>query len=101
MWFVSRIAEADYGCEERMPGKPLMALVTLESDDGRKSQFEVAEEWLMHQGIEEGDEWPEDIDGPDGESEKAIKMSAWMDNYMDALREMDEELPEEQNEKGD
>ena len=41
MWVVSRIAEADYGCEERMPGEPLMALVTLESDDGRECQFEV------------------------------------------------------------
>ena len=46
MWFVSRIAEADYGCEERMPGEPLMALVTLESDDGRECQFEVSEDWL-------------------------------------------------------
>ena len=89
MWCVSRIEEADYGCEERMPGEPLMALVTLESDNGRECQFEVAEEWLCNQGIDEGDEWPEDIDGPDEAAEKA----AWMDNYMDALREMEEELP--------
>ena len=27
----------------------------------------------------------------DEDSEKAIKMSAWMDNYMDALKEMDED----------
>lgn len=91
MWFVSRIAEADYGCEERMPGEPLMALVTLQSDDGRECRFEVAEEWLSNQEIDEGDEWPEDIDKPDEDSEKAIKMSALMANYMDALREMDED----------
>lgn len=91
MWYVSRIEEADYGCEERMPGEPLLALVTLESDDGRECQFEISEDWLLHQEIEEGDEWPEDIDGPDKDSEKAINMSAWMDNYMDALRKMDEE----------
>ena len=91
MWFVSRIAEADYGCEERMPGEPLMALVTLESDDGRERRFEVSEDWLCNQGIDEGDEWPEDPDEPDEDSQKATIMSAWMDNYMDALREMDED----------
>lgn len=60
MWYVSRIEEADYGCEERMPGEPALVLVTLESDDGRECRFEVSEEWLMNQGIDEGDEWPED-----------------------------------------
>lgn len=94
MWYVCRIEEADYGCEERMPGEPLLALVTLESDDGRECQFEVSEDWLSNQGIEEGDEWSDDIDGADKGSEKAINMSVWMDNYMDALREMDEELSE-------
>ncbi|MGN0414258.1 MAG: hypothetical protein ACI4FX_02055 [Agathobacter sp.] len=88
MWYVSRIAEADYGCEERMPGEPLMALVTLESDDGRECRFEVPEDWLEYQKIEEGDEWPEDIDKPDEESKTAVKMASWMDNYMEALREM-------------
>ena len=55
MWFVSKIEEADYGCEERMPGEPLMALVSLESDDGRVCQLEVSEDWLYIQGLEEGD----------------------------------------------
>ena len=31
----------------------------MECDDGRACQFEVSEDWLMYQGIEEGDEWPE------------------------------------------
>ena len=56
MWFVSKIEEADYGCEERMPGEPLMALVILESDDGRVCQLEVPEDWLYIQGLEEGDD---------------------------------------------
>ena len=90
MWYVSRIEEADYGCEERMPGEPLMALVTLVCDDGRECQFEVSEDWLAYQGIEEGDEWPEDLDEADKDSEKAKMMSAWMENYLDALGEMDE-----------
>lgn len=61
MRIISRIKEADYGCEERMPGEPLMALVTVESNDGRTRQFEVSEDWLCKQGIDEGDEWSEDI----------------------------------------
>ena len=48
MWYVRRIEEADYGCEERMPGEPLMALITLEYDDGRECQFEASEDWLMY-----------------------------------------------------
>ena len=90
MWNVSRIEEADYGCEERMPGEPLMALVTLECDDGRECQFEVSEDWLAYQGIDEGDEWPEDLDEADKDSKKAEMMSAWMENYLDALGEMEE-----------
>lgn len=35
MWTVTRIDEADYGCEERMPGEPLLVLITIECDDGR------------------------------------------------------------------
>ena len=68
-----------------------MVLITLESDDGRECKFEVAEDWLISQGIDEGDEWPEDIDEADEDSIKAKMMSAWMDNYMDALKEMDED----------
>ena len=75
MWNVSRIEEADYGCEERMPGEPLMALVTLECDDGRECQFEVSEDWLAYQGIDEGDEWPEDLDEADKDAKKAEMMS--------------------------
>lgn len=47
MWRVSRIDEADFGCEERMPGEPLMVLVTIESDDGRTMQMECAEDFLI------------------------------------------------------
>ena len=90
MWTIARIDDTDYGCEERMLGEPLMALVTLVCDDGRECQFEVSEDWLMYQGIEEGDEWPEDLDEADKDAKKAEMMSAWMENYLDALSEMDE-----------
>ena len=89
MWYVKRIDEADYGCEERMPGEPLKLLVTLESDEGSTTQFEVAEGWLVSQGINEGDEWAENLDEPDKTIEKAMKISDFMDNYLDALAEME------------
>jgi hypothetical protein len=30
MWTIAKIEEADYGCEERLPGEPRMLLITLE-----------------------------------------------------------------------
>lgn len=91
MWTVIEIAEADYGCEERMPGEPLMALVTLQCDDGRVCQFEAAENWLSIQGIEEGDEWPEDPDEVSDEESRALSQEEWMYRYYDAVEELNEQ----------
>lgn len=92
MWIIKRIDEADYGCEERLPGEPLMVLVTLENDLGQIMQFEIAEEWLLLQGVDEGDEWPEDIDEEDQEAIKANEQFEWMENYSKALQELEEGL---------
>lgn len=62
MWTIARIDDADYGCEERLPGEPLMVLVTIEHEDGKRLQFEVKDDWLMEQGLDEGDEWTGDIE---------------------------------------
>lgn len=62
MWTIARIDDADYGCEERLQGEPLMVLVTIEREDGKRLQFEVKDDWLMEQGLDEGDEWTEDIE---------------------------------------
>lgn len=85
MWTVSRIEESDFGCEERLPGEPLMVLVTIESDDGRECQFECADNYLVSMGIDEGDEWPEDIEEIEAEEMRLQNMSDWMDGYYDAL----------------
>ena len=53
MWTIKRIDEADFGCEERLPGEPLMVLVSLECDDGRMLQLEVADNWLTMQELDE------------------------------------------------
>lgn len=88
MWTISRIDEADFGCEERLPGEPLMVLITIESDDGRVVQFEVADNWLTMQGLDEGDEWPENLDEEDPESARAEEQARWMENYYKALEEI-------------
>lgn len=91
MWTIKRIDEADFCCEERMPGEPLMVLVTLECDDGREEQLEVADQWLTMMGLDEGDEWPEELaEAADSQVEQINKQSQWMDNYLDALEEMEE-----------
>ena len=90
MWTISRIDEADYGCEERLPGEPLMLLITLENEAEEVIQFEVAENWIEMQGLDEGDEWPEDIETEDEESVNAENQARWMENYYRALQEMEE-----------
>lgn len=89
MWRISRIDEADFGCEERLPGEPLLLLVTLESEEGQLIRFEVAENWLELQGLDEGDEWPEDIEC-DETGEMAANQSQWMENYYQAVEELED-----------
>ena len=90
MWTISRIDEADYGCEERLPGEPLMLLITLENEAKEVIQFEVAENWIEVQGLDEGDEWLEDIETEDEEAVNAENQARWMENYYRALQEMEE-----------
>ena len=90
MWTISRIDEADYGCEERLPGEPLMLLITLENEAEEVIQFEVAENWIEMQGLDEGDEWPDDIETEDEEAVNAENQARWMENYYLALQEMEE-----------
>ena len=91
MWTIEHIFEADFGCEERADDEPLMALVTLVSEDGRTMQLEVADSWLTKQGLDEGDEWPEDVEAMEAESDQAANMADFMANYYSAVEEMDDE----------
>lgn len=92
MWTIARIDEADFGCEERMPGEPLMVLVTITSDDGSMSRFEYPDNLLASQGLDEGDEWPEDVEAIEAEMERVQNMNECMDAYYNALDEMEEIL---------
>ena len=42
------------------------------------------------QGLDEGDEWPEDIESEDPENENATMQNEWMENYYRAVQEMEE-----------
>ena len=54
MWKIKQIAEADFGCEERMPGEKLKCLVILEDESGNVRCLETEDEWLTEQGLNEG-----------------------------------------------
>ena len=57
MWKIKQIAEADFGCEERLPGEKLKCLVILENENGETRRLEVEDEWLTEQGLDEGSMW--------------------------------------------
>lgn len=59
MWKIKHIYEADYGCEERMPGETLKCLLELENETGQVRQLEVEDEWLTRNQLEEGMELKE------------------------------------------
>lgn len=71
----------------KLPGEPDTVVVTLESDDYRMMQFEVTEDWLDLHDLDEGDEWPEDLD--EAEDEKYEQQNEWMENYLSAVSEME------------
>jgi hypothetical protein len=89
MMTIAKIEEADYGCEERLPGELRMLLITLESEDGAAIQFEAAENWVEMQGLDEGDEWPEDVD-EDSDDQMAAEQAEWMEGYYRAIQELEE-----------
>ena len=76
MWTIQRMDEMDDGDEERLPGEPMMTAVTLESDLGEILQFQMPHNWLLMQGLQEGEEWPEDIEEEDSEALKARGQAA-------------------------
>ena len=91
MWTIQRMDEMDDGDEERLPGEPMMTAVTLESDLGEILQFQMPHNWLLMQGLQEGEEWPEDIEEEDSEALKAREQAARMENYYHALQELEGE----------
>lgn len=53
---VQRIDEdIDFGCEERMDGAPVMAVVTLADEEGREMKLRQPDQMLYSRKINEGD----------------------------------------------
>ena len=57
MWKIKQIAEADFGCEERLPGEKLKCMVILENENGETRRLEVEDEWLTEHELDEGSTW--------------------------------------------
>ena len=66
-------------------------MVTLSTENGDEYRFECAENYLISLGLDEGDEWPQDEEEIEAEASKLESMSKWMDNYLDALEELDDD----------
>lgn len=54
MWVIRHIYEADYGCEERLPGDKLKCLLELEDENGVIKNVEAEDEWLRQNNLDEG-----------------------------------------------
>lgn len=54
MWKVKQIFDGEYGCEERLPGKKMKCLVTIEDEQGNVKSFTAEDEWLTNNHIDEG-----------------------------------------------
>lgn len=47
--------DLDFGCEERRPGQPVMAVVTLRSESGQEITKKIPDQLLYDKNINEGD----------------------------------------------
>ena len=57
---IKQIFDGDYGCEERVANGKAKVLVILEDEEGRETTLSVEDAWLLEQGLDEGDRWPEE-----------------------------------------
>lgn len=54
---VIRIDEdLDFGCEERLTDSPVMAIVTLEDENGQVHKIRIEDKFLYESNINEGDQ---------------------------------------------
>lgn len=90
MWIIKRIDEADYGCEERLPGEPLMVSVLLENEYLETARLEVADQWLTMQELDEGDEWPDEIDAPGEKLDRVAAQNAWLESFLEDMEQLEE-----------
>ncbi|MBE5904281.1 MAG: hypothetical protein E7275_08335 [Pseudobutyrivibrio sp.] len=61
MKVIKHIFDGDFGCEESNKNKPTVS-VTLVDELGNESYVTVEDQWLVENGLDVGDKWPEDLD---------------------------------------
>ncbi|MDD3279290.1 MAG: hypothetical protein PHG16_10495 [Lachnospiraceae bacterium] len=75
-YVIVRIYEADFGCEERPEGMPLMDEVLLRDRDGDETIWKVEDALLIRNNLEEGDELMLDL--ASGSIEKILQKDIGM-----------------------
>lgn len=105
IYIITRIEEADYGCEERTDGYKPMVRVHLCDKDGNVEIVEMEDALMYSRKLDEGSEAMIGLDGAlyspdmyynifDGNEihlPNTNLQNEWYDNYMNALEELEED----------
>lgn len=107
VYTIIRIDEADFGCEGRPEGYIPMVTVFLEDEYGREHSMEMEDAMMYQRALDEGSRVVIGGDGtlysveaarrqadliPAEEAVDPTQQSKWLEAYMDAVEELEEEL---------
>lgn len=107
IYTIMRIDEADFGCEGRPEGYIPMVTVYLEDEYGREEVIEMEDAQMYHRALDEGSRVVIGGDGtlysleaarrqadiiPMEEMADTDQQNQWLEGYMDAVEELEEEL---------
>lgn len=107
IYTITRIDEADFGCEGRPEGYIPMVTVYLEDEYGREEILEMEDAQMYHRALDEGSQVVIGGDGtlysleaarrqadiiPMEETADTDQQDRWLEGYMDAVEELEEEL---------
>lgn len=106
IYTIMRIDEADFGCEGRPEGYIPMVTVYLEDEYGGAEVIEMEDAQMYHRALDEGSQVVIGGDGtlysleaarrqadiiPVEETADTDQQSQWLEGYMDAVEELEEE----------
>ena len=60
MWKIKHIFDGEYGCEERIGNQKPKVSITNNNDE--KVILSVEDQWLRDNNLDEGDEWPLEVE---------------------------------------
>lgn len=107
IYTITRIDEADFGCEGRPEGYIPMVTVYLEDEYGGAEVIEMEDAQMYHRALDEGSQVVIGGDGtlysleaarrqagiiPVEEIADTDQQNQWLEGYMDAVEELEEEL---------